>query len=397
LPHQLVGDQRSGTAHDRQGIAATGVDRVIAQGVDGRFDGNDCIRRIGMAHREPGRKLISKARAKGGFVPYISQSRSLDLAMLRPVEKNDARIWAMIVGKDRSDRLQIVHGSGIDPACFDKIGAGNRPLRLARNSVSRREFVKGPAVLLRSDVTHNRKGQSDFGDGDGSKVRRECPAGGGKVFASQVHLKVNRPYSSDSGLVIEPAISGDNDVVTLVLGAIRDALGFDLEAVPAEQFPQGNVAHAVGQVAVQLVLCYSSAPVHECQYEREESGPCPQFGATLGQLNRLNCPEFGSGESLFQCIVPPELMQSKAHRRRFIRGVPLFNSVAPPHRTWQFSIASEAQGKAGNQEFMCAKEAAAWLGIPLRSLHHYVRQGLLPSYKLGRHRLFRKAELLSAA
>ena len=45
---------------------------------------------------------------------------------------------------------------------------------------------------------------------------------------------------------------------------------------------------------------------------------------------------------------------------------------------------------------MRAKEAAVWLGVPLRSLHHYVRQGLLPSYKLGRHRLFRKAELLSA-
>ena len=72
------------------------------------------------------------------------------------------------------------------------------------------------------------------------------------------------------------------------------------------------------------------------------------------------------------------------------------NSAAPPHRTWQFRIASEAQAKAGNQEFMRAKEAAAWLGVPLRSLHHYVRQGLLPSYKLGRHRLFRKAELISA-
>jgi excisionase family DNA binding protein len=89
-------------------------------------------------------------------------------------------------------------------------------------------------------------------------------------------------------------------------------------------------------------------------------------------------------------------MQSKAHRRRFIRGASLSNNSAPPHRTWQFSIASEAQARAGNQEFMCAKEAAAWLGVPLRSLHHYVRQGLLPSYKLGRHRLCRKAELLSA-
>jgi hypothetical protein len=36
---------------------------------------------------------------------------------------------------------------------------------------------------------------------------------------------------------------------------------------------------------------------HERQYEREQSDPCPQFGATLRQLNRMNCPEFGSGES----------------------------------------------------------------------------------------------------
>jgi len=31
-------------------------------------------------------------------------------------------------------------------------------------------------------------------------------AGGGEIFAGQVHLKVNRSYSSDSGLLIEPAI-----------------------------------------------------------------------------------------------------------------------------------------------------------------------------------------------
>ncbi|MFA7234215.1 MAG: helix-turn-helix domain-containing protein [Terrimicrobiaceae bacterium] len=39
---------------------------------------------------------------------------------------------------------------------------------------------------------------------------------------------------------------------------------------------------------------------------------------------------------------------------------------------------------------------AIWLGIPLRSLYQYVQQGFLPSYKLGRHRLFRKKELFSA-
>jgi excisionase family DNA binding protein len=47
-------------------------------------------------------------------------------------------------------------------------------------------------------------------------------------------------------------------------------------------------------------------------------------------------------------------------------------------------------------EFINTKAAAAWLGIPLRSLHQYVQTGLLPSYKLGRHRLFRRSELLDA-
>lgn len=47
-------------------------------------------------------------------------------------------------------------------------------------------------------------------------------------------------------------------------------------------------------------------------------------------------------------------------------------------------------------EFMSAKVAAAFLGIPLRSLYFYVQQGLLPSFKLGRHRLFRRDDLLRA-
>jgi excisionase family DNA binding protein len=66
------------------------------------------------------------------------------------------------------------------------------------------------------------------------------------------------------------------------------------------------------------------------------------------------------------------------------------------YRNLQLRIASEKEAEAANQEFMRAKEAAAWLGVPLRSLHQYIQQGLLPSYKLGRHRLFRKAELLAA-
>jgi excisionase family DNA binding protein len=66
------------------------------------------------------------------------------------------------------------------------------------------------------------------------------------------------------------------------------------------------------------------------------------------------------------------------------------------YRNLQLRIASESANDAGNREFLRAKEAAIWLGVPLRSLHQYVQQGLLPSYKLGRHRLFRKGELLAA-
>ncbi len=47
-------------------------------------------------------------------------------------------------------------------------------------------------------------------------------------------------------------------------------------------------------------------------------------------------------------------------------------------------------------EFIQIREAAEWLGVPFSSLRKYVARGLLPSYKLGRHRLFRKGELIEA-
>jgi len=53
--------------------------------------------------------------------------------------------------------------------------------------------------------------------------------------------------------------------------------------------------------------------------------------------------------------------------------------------------------KAQNHsEFINSKMAAQWLGIPERSMQQYVQMGLLPSYKLGKHRLFRGNELLEA-
>jgi excisionase family DNA binding protein len=85
-------------------------------------------------------------------------------------------------------------------------------------------------------------------------------------------------------------------------------------------------------------------------------------------------------------------MQAKAHKKRAASAG--FNT-ASSYDALRFRIASETE-KLGNREFLRAREAAVWLGVPLRSLHQYVQQGLLPSYKLGRHRLFRKGELLFA-
>jgi excisionase family DNA binding protein len=216
-----------------------------------------------------------------------------------------------------------------------------------------------------------------------------------------VHLKVNRPSSSDSGLVIEPAISGNNDVMAVVLGTKGNPLGFDLEAVPLEQFPQGNVAQ-VGRNAVfaslvfSLVFCHPLVPAHGCHDVPEQTGPCPQFRATLSRYDLRNCPGSGTEGRDFGLQSRLKLMQAKTHRRRFRSEPSASFNADSAYRALQRRMASEPATKAENQEFICAKEAAAWLGVPLRSLHQYVQQGLLPSYKLGRHRLFRKGELLAA-
>ena len=79
-------------------------------------------------------------------------------------------------------------------------------------------------------------------------------------------------------------------------------------------------------------------------------------------------------------------MRAMAHMKRSTRQ--LSPDADSAYGKVQLSIASETENP-GNQEFLRAREAATWLGVPLRSLHQYVQQGLLPSYKLGRHRLFR--------
>jgi hypothetical protein len=125
--------------------------------------------------------------------------------------------------------------------------------------------VKGPALLLRWDAALNREGQPDFANWRASKIPCQGLTGGSKIFSRQVYLKVNRPSSSDSGLVIEPAISGNNDVVTVILGATRDAFRSDFETMPAEQFPQGNVAQLARNAVMRQVICPPLALLHECQ------------------------------------------------------------------------------------------------------------------------------------
>jgi hypothetical protein len=88
--------------------------------------------------------------------------------------------------------------------------------------------------------------------------------------------------------------------MTVVLGATREALRFDLETVPTEQFPQRNVAHVIGQRAVGLVICSPLALIHECQYQRKECVSCPQLGANFeAKASRL--PKIAQSYSVIFC------------------------------------------------------------------------------------------------
>jgi hypothetical protein len=153
------------------------VDGPIAQGVDGRFDGDDGFRLVEMADREPRGELVSNARAERGLVPGVPQSRALDFSVLGPVEENDARIGAVLVGENDSHRLQVVRDGGVDAARFDQIRAGNRPALFVRRRVARRQFMKGLASLFGTKAMPNGQEQANFGAGNGSKFHREGPAG----------------------------------------------------------------------------------------------------------------------------------------------------------------------------------------------------------------------------
>lgn len=87
-------------------------------------------------------------------------------------------------------------------------------------------------------------------------------------------------------------------------------------------------------------------------------------------------------------------MQLKTGKWRFSQAPTAFLSAV---RSERLSPAPRKEKASPDDNgFVDAREAATFLGIPLRSLHQYVRQGLVPSYKLGRHRLFRRFELVHA-
>jgi len=88
-------------------------------------------------------------------------------------------------------------------------------------------------------------------------------------------------------------------------------------------------------------------------------------------------------------------MQVSSHKWRFSGKPAAFFRTARVNPS-PIVLAARKEILADDDSFIRAKEAAAWLGIPLRSFNQYVQQGLLPSYKLGRHRLFRKTQLLEA-
>ena len=52
--------------------------------------------------------------------------------------------------------------------------------------------------------------------------------------------------------------------------------------------------------------------------------------------------------------------------------------------------------KPNKSEFCHDVEAVKVTPFPLRTFRYYVAKGLLPSYKFGRHRLFKKSEVIEA-
>ena len=94
-----------------------------------------------------------------------------------------------------------------------KIGAGHRPIAIIPHGVFRHEFRKGKPLGWFSGRKCDARTDSD----NGPKLIGESLAGGRKLLPGQVHLQVNRPRAARSGLIIEPAVAGHNEIVTVGL------------------------------------------------------------------------------------------------------------------------------------------------------------------------------------
>ena len=86
--------------------------------------------------------------------------------------------------------------------------------------------------------------------------------------------------------------------------------------------------------------------------------------------------------------IPPEELQERRREPSFEQVFRLLAKIRPPE--------GNPPNTHPKAEFIDSNTAAAWLGLPLRSFHQYVQTGLLPCYKIGRHKLFRRSELLDA-
>ncbi len=56
-------------------------------------------------------------------------------------------------------------------------------------------------------------------------------------------------------------------------------------------------------------------------------------------------------------------------------------------------VSEQTKHPAAAADVLTAREAAAYLKIPVRSVHLYASRGELPSIKIGRHRRFSRAAL----
>lgn|GEM_PF-330726 len=84
----------------------------------------------------------------------------------------------------------------------------------------------------------------------------------------------------------------------------------------------------------------------------------------------------------------PEEIQERGRSSSLREALRLLSEIRPPT-----GHPPDVHPKA---EFINTNTAAAWLGISRRSMQRYVQSGLLPSYKLGKQRLFRRREILDA-